>query len=111
MCDRFSRLNSVNSSANLRIDVAQIRISALRLARAVRSYVGRHPRRDRYPGGGCTTLHHAGAHVGPGRADAAPQTAQIEIGGSQIGGKVAAAVMGGVEQSATGEIEGLLTRK
>jgi len=73
--------------------------------------VRRHPRRDWYPGGRSTTLHHAGAHVGPGRADAAPQTAQIEIGGSQIGGKVAAAVMGGVEQSATGKIKGLLTRK
>jgi len=46
-------------------------------------------------------LHHTSTHVGCGRADTAAQTAQIEIGGSQIGSKVAAAVMGGVEQSAT----------
>lgn len=71
----------------------------------------RHPRRDWHPGGGCSTLHHAGTHVGSGRADAAPQTAQIEIAGSQIGSKVAAAVMGGVEQTATDEIECSLTRK
>lgn len=56
-------------------------------------------------------MHHAGAHVGPGRADATPKTAQIEIGGSQIGGKVAAAVMRGVEQSTTGESECAFTGK
>lgn len=95
----FDRSGSVNSAANLRIDAAQVRISALRLARAVRRYVVRHPRRGRHPGR--RALHHAGAHVGRGRADAAAQAAKIEIGGGQVGGEIAATVMGGVEQSVT----------
>jgi len=96
------RLNSVNSSANLRIDSAQVRISALRLAGAVRRHVRCHPRRDRNSGGRCTTLHHASAHVWRGWTDAA-QTAQTEIGRSQIRGEIAAAVMRSVEQSVTEE--------
>lgn len=102
-CNRFAiydRLNSVNSSANLRIDSAQVRISALRLAGAVRRHVRCHPRRDRNSGRRCTPLHHASAHVWRGWTDAA-QTAQTQIGRSQIRGEIAAAIMRSVKQSAT----------
>jgi len=99
----------VHPPADLRVDATQVRISALRLARAVWRHVGRHPRRDRHSGSGRAALHHAGAHVGRGRADAATQATQVQIAGGQVGSEVAAAVMGSVEQSATQKLEGLQT--
>lgn len=68
----------------------------------------RHYRRTRH--GGCTSLHHASAHVGGSRADAAAETAQIKIGRCQIGSEVAA-IRGGVEQSVIQNVERLYIRK
>lgn len=91
----------MHSPANLRIDVTQIWISALCLARTMGRHMGCHPRRDGHPGGGCTILHHAGTHVGCSRTDTATQTTQIEISGSQVGSKIAAAIVRRIEQPLT----------